>query len=134
MLAVLFGSYSIPITVAAIPSFLLLKSIILYFFLAPPPRCLTVIFPWLLRPACLLFGANRDFSGVFFVISEKSEPVICLLEGVYGLYVLIPMVFLLSIVYYHGCFPYALSTASFLMCSSKILETLEDLDIFAVLS
>ena len=35
--AVLFGSYSIPITVANISSFLLLKSIILYFFLFPPP-------------------------------------------------------------------------------------------------
>jgi uncharacterized membrane protein len=31
------------------------------------------------------------------VISEKSDPVIFLLEGVYGLYVLIPIVFLLSI-------------------------------------
>ena len=28
---------------------------------------------------------GSDFSGLFFVISEKSDPVICLLEGVYGL-------------------------------------------------
>src|SRR5699024_890896 len=96
MFAVLFGSYSIPRTVALIPSFLLLKSTILYFFLAPPPRCLTVIFPWLLRPACLVLVASRDFSGDFFVISEKSDPVICLLDGVYGRYVLIPMIVLLS--------------------------------------
>ena len=39
---------------------------------------------------------GSDFSGVVFVISEKSEPVMFLLEGVYGLYVLIPIVFLLS--------------------------------------
>ena len=44
----------------------------------------------------LLQDDQSDFSGVVFVISEKSEPVICLLEGVYGLYVLIPIVFLLS--------------------------------------
>ena len=43
--AVLLGSYSIPITVAGIPSLYLLKSMILYFLLAPPPRCLTVILP-----------------------------------------------------------------------------------------
>ncbi len=30
---------------AGIPSLFLLKSMILYFFLAPPPRCLTVILP-----------------------------------------------------------------------------------------
>ena len=33
----LFGSYSIPITVAGIPSLFLLKSMILYFCLDPPP-------------------------------------------------------------------------------------------------
>ena len=31
----------------------------------------------------IVFG--EIVSGVDFVISEKSEPVICLLEGVYGL-------------------------------------------------
>jgi hypothetical protein len=96
MLAVLFGSYSIPITCAGTPSLFLLKSIILYFCLFPPPWCLTVILPWLLRPAFLLFLASNDFSGVLFVISEKSDPVIFLLEGVYGLYVLIPIISLLS--------------------------------------
>ena len=35
----------LPTTFAGIPSLFLLKSIILYFFLAPPPRCLTVILP-----------------------------------------------------------------------------------------
>ena len=104
MFAVLFGSYSIPTTFAGIPSFLLrLKSTSLYFFLFPPPWCLTVILPWLLRPAFFCKETSKDFSGVFFVISEKSEPVIFLLEGVYGLYVLIPIVFLLSIVYYRTC-------------------------------
>ena len=93
MFAVLFGSYSIPITVAGIPSLFLLKSMILYFCLDPPPWCLTVILPWLLRPAVFFLETRRDFSGLFFVISELSREVICLLEGVYGLYVLIPMMF-----------------------------------------
>ena len=109
MLALLFGSYSIPTTVAGIPSFFLLKSIILYFFLAPPPRCLTVILPCALRPAFLFLDSRRDFSGVVFVISEKSEPVICLLEGVYGLYVLIPITvspFVCSDYLFHGFAPY----------------------------
>ena len=85
MFAVLFGSYSIDLTVAGTSSFLLLKSMILYFLLFPPPRCLTVILPWLLRPAFFFRDTTRDFSGVLVVISEKSEPVMCLLEGVYGL-------------------------------------------------
>ena len=109
MLALLFGSYSIPITFAGIPSFFLLKSTILYFFLAPPPRCLTVILPCALRPAFLFLESRRDFSGVVFVISEKSEPVICLLEGVYGLYVLIPITvspFVCSNYSFHGIAPY----------------------------
>src|SRR5699024_3747437 len=109
MLALLFGSYSIPITVAGIPSFFLLKSMILYFLFAPPPRCLTVILPWALRPAVLFLESRRDFSGVVFVISEKSDPVICLLEGVYGLYVLIPITFspfVCSNYSFHGFAPY----------------------------
>ena len=42
--------------------------------------------------------ANVQYYDVILkpVITEKSEPVIFLLEGVYGLYVLIPIVFLLS--------------------------------------
>src|SRR5699024_4393067 len=92
MFAVLFGSYSTAVTVAGIPSFFLLKSTSLYFLLLPPPRCLTVIFPWLLRPEFFFRDTTKDFSGVVAVISEKSEPVICLLEGVYGVYVLMPIV------------------------------------------
>src|SRR5699024_5488683 len=96
MFAVLFGSYSMDLTTAGISSFLLLKSMILYFLLLPPPRCLTVILPWLLRPEFFFRDTTRDFSGVLFVISAKSEEVMCLLEGVYGLNVLIPILFLLS--------------------------------------
>ena len=43
------------------------------------------------------------------MISEKSDPVICLLEGVYGLYVLIPITvspFISSNYLFHGFAPY----------------------------
>ena len=98
MLAVLFGSYSIATTFAGMLSFeFLLKSMILYFLLAPPPLCLTVILPCALRPACFFLLTTRDFSGVDFVISAKSEPVIFLLDGVYAVYFLIPIVFSFSL-------------------------------------
>ena len=46
------------------------------------------------------------------MISEKSDPVICLLEGVYGLYVLIPITFspfISSNYLFHGFAPYIVS-------------------------
>ncbi len=64
MLADLFGSYSIVVTIAGMPSLFLLKSIILYLRLTPDPLCLTVIDPELLRPALDFNGANNYFSGV----------------------------------------------------------------------
>ena len=39
------NEHLVHMAVAGIPSFLLLKSMILYFFLLPPPWCLTVILP-----------------------------------------------------------------------------------------
>ena len=48
--AFLFGSYSIDFTMADILYLFLLKSTTLYCFLWPPPRCLIVITPRLLRP------------------------------------------------------------------------------------
>ena len=81
--AILFGSYSMLFTVAGMPSLALrLKSMILYLLLLPPPRCLQVILPWLLRPEFFFRATVRDFSGVLFVISWKSEPDINLLDGV----------------------------------------------------
>ena len=98
MFAVLFGSYSIPITVAGIPSFISLEIDDSVFSSGSAAAVsysdLTLV---VTTSSSSLEIPARDFSGVFFVISEKSEPVICLLEGVYGLYVLIPMIFLLSI-------------------------------------
>ena len=62
-------------TFAGIPSLaFLLKSMILYLLLVPPPLCLTVILPWALRPEFFFLTTVRDFSGVDFVISLKSEP------------------------------------------------------------
>ena len=67
---------------------------------------------------------TKDFSGEVFVISEKSEPVIFLLEGVYGLYVLIPIVFLLSMfLIAHRC--------AYLL-RSYFLQTCKAFNVFAV--
>ena len=44
--------------------------------------------PWLLRPALLLSGVSRDFSGLFFVTSSKVKPVIPRRPGDVGLYCL----------------------------------------------
>ena len=63
------------------------------------------------------------------VISEKSEPVIFLLEGVYGLYVLIPILFLLSIGFHYRVFADAYH---FEVAFDLGLQSCEDLDIFAV--
>ena len=83
MFADLFGSYSIALTKAVIPSFTLLKSTKRYFLFTPPPWCLTVILPWLLRPVLLLFVTTKLFSGVAFVISAlvKAEMVASRGEG-----------------------------------------------------
>ena len=62
MLAFLFGSYSIEATFPVTPILFLLKSITRYFFLAPPPICLTVNFPWLFLPPVLPIVFTNDFS------------------------------------------------------------------------
>jgi GTPase involved in cell partitioning and DNA repair len=40
----------------------------------------------------VVFVASKDFSGVFLVISSKSETVIFLLDGVYALKCFIPII------------------------------------------
>ena len=72
-------------TFAGIPSLFLLKSIILYFLLAPPPWCLTVILPCAFLPPVFFKETRSDFSGEFVVISSNVAIVICLLDGVVGL-------------------------------------------------
>src|SRR6266480_3298078 len=67
-----FGSYSIPITSAAMPCLRRLKSTLRYFCLWPPPRCRDVSRPRLLRPPLLFFGSMRVLSGRHFVISSKA--------------------------------------------------------------
>src|SRR5665647_1989612 len=91
MFALLLGSYSIVFTVAGIPSLDLLKSIILYLGLVPPPRCLTVIFPLEFLPECFFNVNVSDFSGVSHVISSNVETVMPLNPGVVGLYFFIPI-------------------------------------------
>ena len=85
------------------------------FFLSAAAAMSSVILPCALRPAFLFLESRSDFSGVVFVISEKSDPVICLLEGVYGLYVLIPITFspfISSNYLFHGFAPYIVSEKS----------------------
>ena len=68
MYADLFGSYSTVATFAGIPSLFLLKSIILYFLLAPPPWCLTVILPCAFLPPVFFKETKSDFSYFFLMV------------------------------------------------------------------
>ena len=80
------GSYSIALTVAGMPSFWRLKSMMRYLRRAPPPWWRTVILPWLLRPARWRRSVVRDFSGVFLVISSNVRTDMKRRAGEVGLY------------------------------------------------
>ena len=69
---VLLGSYSIRSTVPLTSVLFLLKSIILYKRLAPPPFRLIVILPELFLPPFLLNPKESDFSGLPFQRSDLS--------------------------------------------------------------
>src|SRR2546427_11248077 len=73
MRAVRFGSYSIAATLAGTPNFSRRQSMRRYCRLWPPPRYRAVMWPLLLRPPVPRFGSSRDFSGLVFVISPKSD-------------------------------------------------------------
>ena len=75
MLQVRLGSYSIPTTLALIPSFPRLKSITRYFLRWPPPLRLLVTRPLLLRPPDLEIDTSKLFSGSNLVISSNPEIV-----------------------------------------------------------
>ena len=83
-----FGSYSMWVTEAGIPSWLFrLKSMIRYIRLWPPPRWRDVMNPWLFRPPVLRSGSVRLFSGFLFlsVSSEKSLTEALRRPGLVGL-------------------------------------------------
>lgn len=83
-----FGSYSIENTLAAIFNLFLLKSMMRYLLLCPPPLNRVVILPKLFLPPDFFSGAVKDFSGVVFVISSNDETLLNLVPGVTGLYFL----------------------------------------------
>src|SRR5260370_30557455 len=87
------GSYSIAITVAHTLSLRLLKSMMRYIRLWPPPRKREVTMPWLLRPPFFGSGTHRDFSGFFLrsVMSAKSDTDPARRPGVVGLYWRMPI-------------------------------------------
>src|SRR3954471_23432657 len=85
MYAVRLGSYSIAATLAGMPSRRRLKSTLRYRRFAPPPRWRDVLRPLALRPPDFLSPSTRVFSGVFFVISAKSEYVTKRRPGLVGL-------------------------------------------------
>jgi hypothetical protein len=58
-----------------------------------------VIFPCEFLPAFSFLTAKRDFSGVFLVISEKSDTVVFLKDGVVGLNLYIPIVFISPLIF-----------------------------------
>ena len=94
MRAVRFGSYSMCATLAGTPSLSQRrKSMSRYWRLWPPPLCLVVMRPVLLRPPVLCSGRSNDFSGVDRVISAKSATLAPRRPGVVGLYLRIPMGF-----------------------------------------
>ena len=72
MFELLFGSYSIDATVPGTPSLSLLKSITRYFLFSPPPWCLTVILPWLLRPP-FFFNVKVENVNTINVKSKKKR-------------------------------------------------------------
>jgi hypothetical protein len=65
--------------------------------LAPPPRCRAVTTPLLFRPAFLLIGSSRDFSGVGLVISPKEAPILPRMLGEVGRYVFKAKIYLLCL-------------------------------------
>src|SRR3989338_2882526 len=82
-----FGSYSIAVTLPGTHLLSLLKSMILYALLCPPPIHLEVTLPYEFLPPVLFKGKIKDFSGSTFVISSKDNLVNCLMPGDVGLYV-----------------------------------------------
>src|SRR4030042_3449308 len=85
------GSYSMAATLPGTPKLFRLKSMMRNWRLAPPPRWRTVTRPWALRPAFLLRGTVRAFSGLCLVISSKVWPVAPRRPGEVGLYCLMPI-------------------------------------------
>src|SRR5438132_924151 len=79
-----FGSYSIPITSAAMPCLHRLKSTLRYFCLWPPPICREVSRPLLLRPPVFFFGSRRLLIGRDLVNSWKVESDLKRSVGVNG--------------------------------------------------
>src|SRR3954469_21447777 len=65
-----FGSYSIAVTSAATPCLRLLKSILRYFCLWPPPMCRAVNRPLLFRPPLLFFTSVKLLCGLFAEVTS----------------------------------------------------------------
>src|SRR5271163_1755918 len=83
------GSYSIVVTVAGIPAFSRLKSIMRSFCLCPPPRCQLVMSPELRRPPVRCFFSTSGLCGCCVVISSLTIVVRYRSVCVVGRYVLI---------------------------------------------
>src|SRR5690606_18520575 len=98
------------LSTSALPALSLLKSIIRYFFLCPPPMKRIVIFPVLLRPPDLERPLVRDFSGFEVVISSKLLTILNRCPGVVGFNFLNDMILLLKC-YRINQFPDLLLTA-----------------------
>ena len=76
-------------TVAGMPSFVRLKSMMRYLVRLPPPMWRVVILPWLLRPPEWRWSCSRDFSGLSPVSSSYAETEAKRLPADVGLYFLI---------------------------------------------
>src|SRR5690242_13996364 len=91
-----FGSYSMEVTVAGIPTLSRLKSIARSLRLCPPPMCQIVWSPELRRPPVFFFVSVSGLCGRFVVRSSFTSVVLKRRLGVIGLYVLIAIFFALG--------------------------------------
>ena len=80
-----FGSYSMDATLAGMSRLSRLKSITRHWRRLPPPRCRTVMRPWVLRPPDFRSDTFSARTGLVVVISSKVAPVMPRRPGDVGL-------------------------------------------------
>lgn len=91
VLTLLFKSCSVPAAITKVPSFFLLGSVVLCFFLTPPPQYLAIVLPYTLQPTFLFLSSEESFSKIIFIVSRGSRPIVYLLRNMCKLCILVPV-------------------------------------------